>query len=389
MPPCLQATARAPRRPSVGRPKPLSFSSVFLLTPESQMKLDGFSLRAAFKADGKEYLYKVFDQVMQGRWKGSPEAILRLWKRIFSQSRELPPPDVLKLIRALEGDSMAQAEVAAWGDWGAYRAGVSDRLTPYQLAEVNLCIEIEQASCDALLHLQHERFGQTADAIRTEPVIRPYMNDAALLGLANATSPITALPARVAGMCEFLLAQAAFLDAMTAQDRQPHDPASYADLLGDQQDSRCSPGRELIRWLQRLLECESLGDLLRRSTDQRADTVIDDSTVKRWSSGAVFPSHDKLGQLVIPILRTSGVTPQTEGKLQAIELRHRAARRLNQILEHARRLDQLEASRGGWIRMLDDTTLEAWCRRRYPTWLAHWREQSSATASAMRVGGNA
>lgn len=353
--------------------------SVFLLTPDADMKLDGFSLRAALKADGKEYLFKIFDRAMRGEPGQSQGQMVRQLTTLLSGVPTMPAfLDVIK--RGIAGDEDARAEAVGMGLWQCWRAGAGDRGPLHQRIAIDHAIEVEQACRRAALHLRDKSFDHVAASIADAPLIRPYASDASLARLAVATSDLAALPTRAACLCEFLLSQVARVDVRTAASRSAGKGDEYGHLLFGV--DRCNPGGAVIRWIQARLGAATLADILTLNAESSAPAIIDESTLKRWSSGAAFPSGAKLGKLVASILTRKWPTlMEVEPELDLIGSQYWAARRLQKLLEIARRLQALDNSTVtpfGWQQMMGDTTPDAWCRRRYPLWVAHWRKQDLA-----------
>lgn len=372
-----EPASRPFRRPSAGRPKPLDMCSVFLLTPEADMKLDGISLRSALKADGREYMFKVFDRVMRPKPGQSQEQLIRQVTALLPSDREDPPLlDVLR--RAVSGDPAARAEAENLGLWQCWKAGLGEGVSLHHRIAVDHAIEVEQACLVILADLRDKSFDRVAAAITVDRRLSPYTTDATLDRLTVATSDISALPARAACLCEFLLSQVARVDAATQLSRGEKGSPNFAYLVGIDDGRRCMPGGNLIRWIQTRLGAATLEKLLALNAVNQVPAVIDESTLKRWSSDAVFPSSTKLGQLVLSALKSrDDVEGAVEAELNIIGAHYWAARRLHKLLEIARRLHAIDRSAKEpihWMQLMDDTTPEAWCRRRYPLWIAHWLE---------------
>jgi hypothetical protein len=351
---------------------------VFLLAPVADLQLDGLSMRSACKAEGKEYLFKLLDRVMKPTAAPSQERQPRWLNAMLSS---LPAGnavgDVLK--RASAGDEAARAEIDGMGLWLCWRAGLGQSVRPHLRIAVDHAVEVEQASLEALRCLTEGAYGQAADAVAANPTIRCYANDVALARLSGAESQLAALPARAACLCEFLLSQVARVEVRISPARPAVSNAAFGALLAGDPVKRCNPGGVLIRSIQEWFGATSLEGFLKLNAGSRAPAVIDESTLKRWSSGAVFPSSDKVGHLIRSVLQATQA-PAAEGQavLDYFGEQYWAARRLQKLLEIARQLHRSAPASFGWQEMLGDTTPDAWCRRRYPSWVAHWNGQARA-----------
>ncbi|RVU45959.1 hypothetical protein [Rubrivivax rivuli] len=378
-----QPASRPVRRPSSGRPKPLALCSVFLLTPEADAKLDGISLRAALKADGREYLFKIFERVMRCQPGQSQRQLIVQLDALYPKGREVPP--LLDLIRrAIYGDPVAISEAESVGLWQCWKAGLGERVPFHQRIAMDHAIEVEQACLAILADLRDKSFDRVAAAIAFDQRLRPYATDTALGCLTSATSEVTALPARVACLCEFLLSQVARVDVAMQLRRGEKGSQSFSYLVGTDDGKRCTPGGNLIRWIQTRFGVVTLEGLLALNAKGQAPAVIDESTLKRWSSDAVFPSGTKLGQLVLSVLKSRyDVGGVVQAELTVIGAHYWAARRLHKVLQIARRLHAIDRSadeRIRWMQLMNDTTPETWCRRRYPLWIAHWQERDEVAS---------
>lgn len=205
------------------------------------MKLDGISLRAALKADGREYLFKIFDRVMRPKPGQSQAQLIRQVNALLPSGPDVPPLfDVIR--RAIAGDPSARAEADNMGLWQCWKAGLGEGVQFHQRIALDHAIEVEQACLVASTDLRDKSFDRVAAAIAADLRLRPYATGAALERLAAATSDIAALPARAACLCEFLLSQVARVDVATRLSREATGSAEYVKLLGAENESQCRPG---------------------------------------------------------------------------------------------------------------------------------------------------
>lgn len=269
------------------------------------------------------------------------------------------------------------------GLWLCWKAGLGGSVRPHQRIAIDHAVEVEQASLQALGCLTEGAYGQAADLVAANPLIRCYANDASLARLSCAESHVAALPARAACLCEFLLSQIARVEVQIASARPAISNAVFGALLDGDPARRCNPGGVLVRSIQARFGATSLEGLLKLNAGSTEPAVIDESTLKRWSSGAVFPSNDKVAHLIRSVLQTTQASADDgQAVLDYFGEQYWAARRLHKLLEIARQLYRSAPASFGWQEMLGDTTPDAWCRRRYPFWVEHWKRQGLACQQA-------
>jgi len=361
---------RSPRNPVRGRPKPLELCSVFLLMPASDLLIDGISFRAGFKSIGSESLFRSLEKV---RRQGEGRPALRLVARLVHLLGARQSVPLLGVIRgALSGDEAAKRAADELGFWECLNAGFSNSVHPLRSASAIHYVSVEARCKGAFLSLLRADFRGAAEQLAADQVASMYMSPAALRHLASATSQNEALPARVAGMCDFLIANAALAEgALRHRDAVVQHGGDFAALLSGDQGEPCRPGRALVHALMREFNVRSLNALLSLDLSE----TLDDSTLKRWSSGREFPSELFLG-FAASLFSQHLEETAAELALDVLSHRYWAARRLQRVLDIGRRLHWSGSSTrlpSGWTALLqEEAAPDDWCRLRFSHWQLHW-----------------
>lgn len=359
---------------SRGQPSQLKLSSLILLSPESALKLDDLSMRGLFEQSGQESLYKGIQRALRLR---VSQIIPRSLKKFLVENLLKQPTGFANtFLRACDGDPVAVHQLDKLGFWGAFRIGC-DGAEKSELILIDQCVEVEATCFDIDTCLAEQRWVDAANLARSNPVIRPYLTDAALEALADAKTLDETLPPRFAGVLELLLSQIALVDqSLTTRDSKFE---GFEHLLNSGSVDKIKPGRGFIHWLMRRLDVNSLPRLLERDTRK---SQLDDSTLKRWSSGAEFPSEDSARRFVEAILPKKSEEGH-DALWHQSATQYWAARRLHKTLVLAEILFSAASETSSWgTRLLGTKGAAQWARQRYGGWREHWRHFEIDQANA-------
>ena len=328
------------------------------------LKLDDLSMSRVFKDMGLESLFKGVERARRLSLQAVPESLLQLLAKVDA-------PQVMPfsntLILAIEGDAAARREVELLGEWQVWRRSWETSGAAWLLL-IDHFVEIEMASQGVDTCIAEFRWHDAAELARASPLLNLYVNEVVVDILAAASTMQEALLARTVGLLEVLLAQLARLDVWMHPQQLPQD--SFRLLLGMKSDMLRRPGGALVHWLRQQVGAKTLAELL--SNDGQRD-LVSESTLKRWSSGAFFPSEDQFRSVV-----ESCLSPQEDAARSALHHRARVmffvARRLDKTLRLAERL--FSASSGtstSWgADLLGVPSASEWASSRYDWWLDHW-----------------
>ena len=189
--------------------------------------------------------------------------------------------------------------------------------------------------------------------------------------LAAATDATGALPARAAGLCEFLLGQIARFDITLSAVGYKRPNEDFSHLLTRSGGKHaCRPGVALMRWLKMRLGKQTTESLL--ALDSRRQ-IWDESTLKRWSSGREFPSEISLESFINSVARS--LPEEDRGALlKDAGMQFWASRRLHKTLKIAK-FCFFQGADSSYLekQFLNNESVDQWARQRYDYWLQHWR----------------
>jgi hypothetical protein len=365
----------------MGKPKLLNLSSFILLEVEAMMKLDGLTLRSRWAELGKESTYLGIQRFVDKQGVQLPQTLKAGLVETFSEI----PESAWKasFIKALNGDQDAQDLIHSLGQWETFRGGFSSSIKGGLCVWIDQLVEIEKASRSVDLHLAKGEFAQAASLAGESLALRPYLSAAATAWLGCATNDKEALPARVTGLCEVLMSQIARVEWLSAD--LPNFAGGFAHLTQFDVGKPCKPGRQFFAWIKRVLRIKTLAEFQIQAT-RNGVPVIDESTIKRWSSGREFPSTTKLDRLITALNAHRAVNGMEPVPSDRIFAQYWAARRLQKLLNLARLLwaadDLAQGSNRPWSSMMGYASAEAWVQARYPFWQDHWSRRLRDQASA-------
>ena len=355
-----------------GRSVPLEFSSFILLGVDEMLKMDDRSMSGILKAAGLESLFKGVEQVRRDPSQKVPSSLLSTLDGFEAPQVK---PFLRKLRQAIEGDVDVRRELSGVGAWQVWRFTHAEAAEEEQLL-IDHFVEVEVASRDVDICLANSRWQDAAEFVQKSPLLRRYVGESARNTLAEAGTPEQALPARVAGLLEVLLAQVARLDVWMHIHRAHHQRFRF--LLHRAGRGSHGPGPALVSWLKEQTDARTLAQLV--PVDQDGD-LVSESTLKRWSSGATFPSEHGFREVVER--RLSFVDNGRRDSLFAsAKLLFFIARRLDKTLRLADAffeapLPDCPTSTSGERRLLDAEGALGWACKRYDSWLDHWALQGA------------
>ena len=354
----------------------LRLSSLILLGPDEMLKMDDQSMSRICKIAGLESLFKGAEQVRRDPSQTVPSALqASLLSALDGFEAPHVKPFLQKLRRAIEGDADAQGELADVGAWQVWRIACAESSEEEKLL-IDHFVEVEVASRDADACMAKSGWEEAAQLVRRDPLLGMYLGECARDFLAAASSPEQALPARVAGLLEVLLAQIARLDAWRQVRHAWH--LGFRLLLQGNGGVSAGPGRALMRWLKDKAQARTLAQLV--PNDGQCD-LVSESTLKRWSSGKTFPAESQFREVVERRLEFVDKELRDELLVQARWMFF-VARRLDKILRLAEVLFEAplpgSPAPNSWGRaLLDGDSALGWARKRYDIWLDHWTSQGA------------
>lgn len=342
-------------------------------------------MREMFKANGLEHQYRVIEPLMHGHAPESLPNVLRATKVLLPSDG----PDAVETIRRAlyEADPVASAEVGSWGAWQALRLGMGPIDGTLLDWTISHCVEVERAAAEAEKLIGRGDFRGAAASIRRSDTLATYMSERMSVDLAGAQSDADSVRSRAAALFEFLVSQMARVEVRLSTERAPLNVGGFLPLLAPGQDGRCRPGGEFLRWLQRRRGLPTIKSVLDHSAAQSKAGFgpVNEATLKRWSSGASFPTLEKSKALVRALATTPGDSEPDTADLEAAWYQFWAARRFNLVLTLAAQVvnrDEAMPESRRILHLMDASSINEWCQRRYAWWLEHWTELAVPASNA-------
>lgn len=336
-------------------------------------------MREMFKAEGFEHQYRVVEPLMHGHAPESLHQVLRSAKALLPSDG----PDALKTIRRalFEADPLAREELSSWGVWEAVRQGMGTIDGTLLDWTISHCIEVERAAAEAEKLIGRGDFRGAAASIRRSDILGSYMSERMAVDLAGARSDADSVRSRAAALFEFQLSQVARVEIRLRAERAPLNVGGFLPLLVPAENGRCRPGGEFLRWLQRRRGLPTIKSMLDHSAAQSKAGFgpVNEATLKRWSSGASFPTLEKSKALVRALATTPGDKEPDTVDLEAAWYQFWAARRFNLVLTLAEQIvdrDHTMPESRRMLYLMDASSINEWCRRQCAWWLAYWNERA-------------
>lgn len=365
----------ATRKPGKGKPSPMRITGIFLPDPRDVMKLEERALSTATRA---LRIGKILEP--SARDARGFEALIKRLKRADSLRKAIPVVRALGTMigerdlafpveKAVAGDIAAQKQLDGMGPWNAFKRGWekhnaqrgSTGRSVFELIFEH-GVEVESASIAAVRSLANHHMREAGERLASEAVLSGYLSPSALELFEHATDEAGVLPARCAGVLEFLLSQVARVeDHLKGRDPDVAFDGQRTFLDGTHGDLNLS-GALLVSLLGEG-DHHSISAFLKN-----ARCPLDERTLWRWKSGSHFPKETHYVALRDSVAEQLA-RDQRGAFVGRADMHFWATRRL----EQARRLAQVFFLPGSPAQLLQGTSASDWVRQRYPFWLERWR----------------
>jgi hypothetical protein len=374
---------------TAGRPTKIELCSLFLPAPFSVMKLDGIPPRKLFAELGQEALYRrVFPPKTDPRKVAPP----RLIADMVAWIQSIAAPVAIKgvLVRAFNGDPEALAQLDAMGDWKMMRLGMKSDIAPKDMDWCHVVfehgVEVEIASRDVDHLARTHTFDGIPALVERSHILAPYLSSTAKACLGKARSAEEAGWPQFAGACEFLLSQVARVDAHPSEQFGARARDRFIAMTQGDHNESCTPGRGLVQWMMQRYGARSVADLLKLApADVNGCQPLAYNALQGWHTGSTLPTRSIAIKLVEAIVRHQGLQgDDLHRELKLFDLQLWAACRIEATLRLVRYVAACKpvAGSASALDLLESTSPDEWCRRRYDFWLAHW-EKGQATAQTV------
>lgn len=326
-------TASAQHRLTPGRPTNYQFYGLFLPSIEWEMKIEGI---AWYDMENEPNELGTLFRNMRRQDVDPTHCLLSVLPII---QKQMPPGIAAQfeaVVQALQNGAFTDDSLTPLsGKWAYFRMGAANVKSPYFDEYVR--IESESQAADSALY--EGDFRRAAELTQGNSSLRPYWTDAALQGLANATTSNDTLRPRLLAWLHLqvsVLAKWSVREATALQAQ--HDCGSLADLLSEMRDDDwAAPGSQWLRAMVHLTKAQSVAKIL---TLVRSETNLGDlpseATIKRWSRGSIFPvptsKLEKFVQRVSDRAAIANPKVNRDEVFESVKWYYWAARRFNSLL---------------------------------------------------------
>jgi hypothetical protein len=263
--------------PIAGKPVPFNLSGLFLLGPETMLKLHGQSERRMLSEEFDEAFYKKLERVSKGKQRASSSLGLEFLDRLPA---EFPLADELRA--ALNGDVGAQSRMESLGPWETHFLGAGEDLERMS-GRGKLLLAIERASREPINRIKSGAIQEAVALMGSDPVLSLFLWPEALEAMGQCNTARQLLPVHAAIATEVLLSYVAAADAELASA----DESAFACLLPGAHAPGKNPTSLFFAYLRDAISVKSLLAFLEHPKAKRLS--LDMATLKRWSAGSHFP----------------------------------------------------------------------------------------------------
>jgi len=275
-----KATAQKPLRfynPIAGKPVPFNLSGLFLLDPDTMLKLHGLSLRRMLSDEFSGAFYKKWERVSKGRQNACSSFVIECLDRL--------PAELLfsgEMRAAFNGDVSAQRRIENIGPWETFFLGSVEHFQAMSINE-RLLLAIERASFEPTRLIKAGAISEAVAVMRADPVISLFLWPDVVEAIEQCKTPKQLPPAQAAIATEVLLSYVAAADAALASAEE----STFSCLLPGQHAPGKNPTSLFFAFLREAIGVKSLRAILDHPKAKKLS--LDMTTLKRWSAGTHCP----------------------------------------------------------------------------------------------------
>lgn len=274
------ATTKKPLRfynPIAGKPVPFNLSGLFLLDPDTLLKLHGLSFRRMLSEEFDGAFYKKWERISKGKQHASSSFGLEFLDRLPAEL-----PFSCEMRAAFNGDVSAQRRMEKIGPWESYFLGSGEDLQGMS-GRGRLLLDIERASCEPTTLIRAGAVSEAVAVMSADPVISLFLWPEVIEVMEGCKSAKQLPPAQAAIATEVLLSYVAAADAELASA----DESALACLLPSEHAPGKNPTSLFFAYLRDAIGAKSLRAVL--DHPKAKELSLDMATVKRWSAGTHCP----------------------------------------------------------------------------------------------------
>ena len=276
-------TNRPPRKPLrfynpiAGKPVPYYLSGLFLLDPDTMLKLHGLSFRRMLSEEFDDAFFKKWERVSKGKQHASSKFGLEFLDRL-----PVDVPFFSEMRSAFNGDVRAQSRMENIGPWESFLLGSGEDLQGMS-GRGRLLLAIERASREPTRLIKAGSVSEAVAMIQSDPVISLFLWPEVIEVMEGCESAKQLPPAQAAIATEVLLSYVAAADAELASA----DESAFACLLPGEHAPGKNPTSLFCAYLRDAIGAKSLRALL--DHPKAKELSLDIATLKRWSAGTHCP----------------------------------------------------------------------------------------------------
>lgn len=349
--------------PFPGKPTKIVIPSLFLISPETLIKIAGITFSGIFKQDGRESLFKRLQKASAGESLNQDQLGQDFLKLIPQDSEFFE-----RFSLAVNGDKDARTWVENQGIWSMFylhKTLYGEKLSYSQ----SFLVQIEKACLGPEQRFKQGDYRSVAKELRQDELMRRLITESVIEQISNLTSQISWDFISSSVAIEILISHLAAIDAEHSMDSQVSNLMSLLPSDGK------NPTQRYFAWIKHQIGAKSIGQILE---DPRAEKLkIDLQTLKQWSSGRYFPSEIWLEPVLKAFLN--------QKTIKQAWVKYFGARYLNFIGYTATRIEgrvrtinaeHPEFDTKPWPHYpFENTNIEDWCSVRYPYWYEYHRAQ--------------
>lgn len=361
--------------PIGGKPVPFNLSSLFLLDPDTMLKLHGLSLRRMLSEEFDDAFYKKWERVSKGKQHATPNFGLEFLDRLPVEF-----PLLGEMRAAFNGDVSAQTRMVSNGPWESFFLGSGEDLEGMS-GRGRLLVAIERASYEPTRLIRAGSVSEAVAMMQADPVISLFLWPEVIEVMEGCWSPKQLPPAQAAVATEVLLSYVAATDAELASA----DESAFACLLPSEQAPGKNPTSLFFAYLRDAIGAKCLRAVL--DHPKAIGLSLDMATVKRWSAGTHCPDIVWLRPLLKAFFGDASYSPVTN--------RYWAAKYLSFIgylaqtvatrAQKQPALSELANAFRPWPSYpFGYSNCESWMQSRYPYWFDYHLKQRRVPSDGAR-----
>lgn len=361
--------------PIAGKPVPFNLSGLFLLDPDTMLKLHGLSFRRMLSEEFDDAFYKKWERVSKGKQHATSNFGLEFLDRL-----PVEIPILGEMRAAFNGDVSARCRMENIGPWELFFLGSGEELLNMS-GRGRLLVAIERACCEPTRLISAGAISEAVAVMRADPVISLFLWPEVIEVMEECKSAKQLPPAQAAIATEVLLSYVAAADAELASA----DESIFACLMPGEQAPGKNPTSLFFAYLRDAIGAKSLQALLDHPKAEKLS--LDMATLKRWSAGSHYPDPVWLRPVLQAFFSDASYAPITN--------RYWGARYFSLIGYFA----QTVATRAQQQPVMSEQALafrpwpsypfgysncESWMQSRYPYWFDYHLKQRQVLTDGAR-----